>query len=56
MVTHDPFEVANFGEVVYILNDKPVKIKEQFEFKDITKRTLEENHEILYEINKILLD
>lgn len=56
MVTHDPFEVSNFGEIVYILEGKPLKIKEKLVFKDIFERTLEDNHKILYKINKILLD
>lgn len=56
MVTHDPFEVSNFGEIVYVLDGKPIKIKEKLVFKDIFERTLEDNHKILYKINKILLD
>ncbi|SHE59397.1 NitT/TauT family transport system permease protein [Marinitoga hydrogenitolerans DSM 16785] len=55
MVTHDPFEVANFGENVFILEGKPLKIKKIMNFKRVFERNLEDNHEILYKINKILL-
>ncbi|WP_075780766.1 ATP-binding cassette domain-containing protein [Marinitoga sp. 1137] len=55
MVTHDPFEVSVLGEIVYILKEKPIKIHKKFEFRESYKRNSEENHHILYEINKILL-
>ncbi|WGS65626.1 ATP-binding cassette domain-containing protein [Marinitoga aeolica] len=56
MVTHDPFEVSNLGENVFLLEGKPLKIKKKFKFKNVFERNIEYNHTILYEINKILLD
>lgn len=56
MVTHDPFEVSNLGENVFLLEGKPLKIKRKFKFNNIFERNIEDNHKILYKINKILLD
>ncbi|WP_175420240.1 ATP-binding cassette domain-containing protein [Marinitoga sp. 1154] len=56
MVTHDPFEVSTLGENVFILKGEPLKIKKELKFKNAVCRTMDDNHNILYKINKILLD
>ncbi|KAF2955724.1 ATP-binding cassette domain-containing protein [Marinitoga sp. 38H-ov] len=56
MVTHDPFEVSILGENIFILDGKPLKIKQKLSFKNSFERDMKENHDILYNINKILLE
>jgi NitT/TauT family transport system permease protein len=56
IVTHDPFEVSVLGENVFILEGKPLKIKQKFSFISAYSRGMKENHDILYNINKILLE